>query len=100
MDGMRVKIDSHFRTNIPSIYAIGDVVAGPMLAHKAEEEGIAAVELMAGKAGHVNYNTIPGVIYTHPEVATVGMTEDEAKAKGAYLFLLLSSWKESIIYVL
>src|SRR5688572_6971397 len=82
MDGMRVKIDHHFRTNIPSIYAIGDVVVGPMLAHKAEEEGIAAVEIMAGKAGHVNYAAIPGVIYTHPEVATVGLSEDECKAKG------------------
>jgi dihydrolipoamide dehydrogenase len=82
MDGLRVKIDHHFRTNIPSIYAIGDVVTGPMLAHKAEEEGIAAVEIMAGKAGHVNYAAIPGVIYTHPEVATVGLTEDDCKAKG------------------
>jgi dihydrolipoamide dehydrogenase len=82
MDGLRVKIDHHFRTNIPNIYAIGDVVAGPMLAHKASEEGIAAVEIMAGKAGHVNYAAIPGVIYTHPEVATVGLSEDDCKAKG------------------
>jgi len=82
MDGPRVKTDSHFRTNIPSIYAIGDVIAGPMLAHKAEEEGIAVAEMLAGKAGHVNYNTIPSVIYTHPEVAWVGATEEELKAKG------------------
>ncbi|GAX80721.1 hypothetical protein CEUSTIGMA_g8156.t1 [Chlamydomonas eustigma] len=78
----RVAIDDHFRTNIPSIYAIGDVVQGPMLAHKAEEDGVAAVEIIAGKAGHVNYNTVPSICYTHPEVATVGITEDEAKAKG------------------
>jgi len=82
MDGLRVKIDKHFRTNIPSIYAIGDVVVGPMLAHKAEEEGVAAVEIMAGKPGHVNYAAIPGVIYTHPEVATVGLSEDDCKSKG------------------
>jgi len=82
MDGQRVKIDSHFRTNKSGVYAIGDVVVGPMLAHKAEEEGIAAVEIIAGKAGHVNYNAIPGVIYTHPEVATVGQTEEELKAAG------------------
>jgi len=82
MDRMQIKIDSHFQTNIPGIYAIGDVVAGPMLAHKAEEEGIAAVEIMAGKPGHVNYGAIPGVIYTHPEVATVGRTEDDLKKNG------------------
>jgi len=82
MDGLKVKTDNHFRTNIPNIYAIGDVIAGPMLAHKAEEEGIAAVEIIAGKAGHVNYGAIPGVIYTHPEVATVGQTEDELKKDG------------------
>jgi dihydrolipoamide dehydrogenase len=81
-DRARVKIDSHFRTNVPNVYAIGDVVAGPMLAHKAEEEGIAAVEIMAGKHGHVNYDAIPGVIYTHPEVASVGKTEAELKAAG------------------
>ena len=77
----RVVIDDHFRTNLPGIYAIGDVVAGPMLAHKAEEEGVAAAEIIAGKAGHVNYNIIPGVIYTDPEIAGVGMLESEAKAK-------------------
>lgn len=78
----QIKIDSNFQSNVPGIYAIGDVVAGPMLAHKAEEEGIAAVEIMAGKHGHVNYATIPGVIYTHPEVATVGRTEDDLKKNG------------------
>jgi dihydrolipoamide dehydrogenase len=81
-DRRMVKIDDHFRTNVPNVYAIGDVVAGPMLAHKAEEEGIAAVEIMAGKHGHVNYNAIPGVIYTHPEVATVGLCEEDLKAAG------------------
>ena len=78
----RVKVDEHFHTNIPGVYAIGDVIAGPMLAHKAEEEGIACVERIAGKAGHVNYDVIPGVIYTHPEVASVGLSEDQAKEKG------------------
>ncbi|KAJ9533465.1 hypothetical protein QJQ45_026518 [Haematococcus lacustris] len=107
----RVQVDDHFRTNVPSIYAIGDVIPGPMLAHKAEEDGVAAVEIMAGqvvevmagqvvevvagqvpiashhsahagRAGHVNYNTVPSICYTHPEVAQVGMTEDEAKKAG------------------
>ncbi len=78
----RVKVDAHFLTNVPGVYAIGDVIAGPMLAHKAEEEGIACVERIAGKAGHVNYDVIPGVIYTHPEVASVGLGEDLAKEKG------------------
>lgn len=82
MDGLKIKTDHHFRTNVPSIYAIGDVITGPMLAHKAEEEGIAAVEIMAGKAGHVNYLSIPGVVYTHPELATVGKTEEELKKEG------------------
>lgn len=77
-----VKIDDHFRTNIAGVYAIGDVVGGLMLAHKAEEEGIAAVEIMAGKAGHVNYKVIPGVVYTHPELAQVGLTEAEAQKEG------------------
>jgi len=77
----RIVIDDHYRTNLPGVYAIGDVVAGPMLAHKAEEEGVAAAEIIAGKPGHVNYNVIPGVIYTDPEVACVGMIESEAKAK-------------------
>ncbi|KXZ48195.1 hypothetical protein GPECTOR_29g102 [Gonium pectorale] len=78
----RVEVDSHFRTSVPSVYAIGDVIPGPMLAHKAEEDGVAAVEIMAGKHGHVNYATVPSICYTHPEVAYVGLTEDEAKAKG------------------
>ncbi|MGH8093034.1 MAG: dihydrolipoyl dehydrogenase [Chthoniobacterales bacterium] len=78
----RIKVDQRFRTNIPGIYAIGDVIAGPMLAHKAEEEGIACVELIAGKAGHVNYDVIPSIIYTNPELAGVGLTEDQAKEKG------------------
>jgi dihydrolipoamide dehydrogenase len=78
----RIKVDKHFRTNVEGIYAIGDVIAGPMLAHKAEEEGIACVENLAGKSGHVNYDAIPGIIYTNPELAGVGVTEDEAKAKG------------------
>lgn len=78
----RIKVDETFRTNVAGIYAIGDVIAGPMLAHKAEEEGIACVELIAGKAGHVNYDVIPGIIYTNPELAGVGLTEDFAKEKG------------------
>ena len=78
----RIKIDNHFRTNVEGIYAIGDVVAGPMLAHKAEDEGIACVEIIAGKAGHVNYDVIPGIIYTNPELAGVGLTEEQAKEKG------------------
>jgi len=82
MDGRMVKTDSHFRTNIPNIYAIGDVIKGPMLAHKAEEEGIAIVEYLHSGYGHVNYNAIPGVIYTHPEVATVGKTEEDVKEAG------------------
>ncbi len=78
----RIVIDDHFRTNVNGIYAIGDVVRGPMLAHKAEDEGIAAAEIIAGKAGHVNYGVIPGVIYTYPEVASVGQTEEELKEAG------------------
>ncbi|PYJ67139.1 MAG: dihydrolipoyl dehydrogenase, partial [Verrucomicrobia bacterium] len=78
----RIKVDEHFRTNVEGIYAIGDVIAGPMLAHKAEDEGIACVEIIAGKAGHVNYDAIAGVIYTNPELAGVGLTEDQAKEKG------------------
>lgn len=79
-DKGRIKTDAHFATNVAGIYAIGDVIAGPMLAHKAEEEGVALAEMLAGKAGHVNYNLIPGVIYTNPEVAWVGKTEEELKA--------------------
>jgi dihydrolipoamide dehydrogenase len=81
-DKKRIKIDQHFKTNVDGIFAIGDVVAGPMLAHKAEEEGIACVELIAGKSGHVNYDVIPGIIYTNPELAGVGLTEEQAKEKG------------------
>lgn len=74
----RIEVDSHFRTAVPSIYAIGDCIAGPMLAHKAEEEGIACVETIAGFAGHVNYDAIPGVVYTHPELAEVRQDEQRA----------------------
>jgi dihydrolipoamide dehydrogenase len=74
-----VKVDAHFQTNIKGVYAIGDLVPGPMLAHKAEEEAVAFVERLAGKVGHVNYATIPGVIYTHPEAAGAGLTEEAAK---------------------
>jgi dihydrolipoamide dehydrogenase len=75
----QIKTDSGWQTNIPSIYAIGDVVEGPMLAHKAEDEGMAVAEQIAGKNGHVNYQVIPSVIYTAPEVASVGLTEQQAK---------------------
>ena len=78
----RVETDGHFATNIPGIYAIGDVIAGPMLAHKAEDEGVALAERLAGQAGHVNYDAIPGVIYTAPEVASVGATEEQLKTAG------------------
>jgi len=79
----RVVIEPHsFATSAAGVFAIGDIVAGPMLAHKAEEEGIACVEQLAGKAGHVNYDTIPSIIYTHPEVAWVGKTEEQVKADG------------------
>ncbi len=78
----QVVIDSHFATNVPGVYAIGDVVRGPMLAHKAEDEGVALAEILAGQAGHVNYDVIPGVVYTSPEVASVGKTEEELKAAG------------------
>ncbi len=77
-----VKIDKHFRTNVPGIWAIGDVVGGAMLAHKAEDEGYAAAEQIAGQAGHVNYDAIPGVVYTWPEVASLGKTEEQLKAEG------------------
>ena len=79
----RVIVDPHFRTNVAGIYAIGDAVAGPMLAHKAEEEGVAAAEIIAGQAGHVNYDVIPNVVYTKPEIASVGKTEEELKGAGA-----------------
>ncbi|MEO4001204.1 dihydrolipoyl dehydrogenase [Mesorhizobium sp. CAU 1732] len=78
----RVAIDDHFLTSVPGVYAIGDVVRGPMLAHKAEDEGVAVAEIIAGQAGHVNYDVIPGVVYTSPEVASVGKTEEELKKAG------------------
>jgi dihydrolipoamide dehydrogenase len=78
----RIKVDKNFRTNVEGIYAIGDVITGPMLAHKAEDEGMASIEIIAGKAGHVNYQAIAGIIYTNPELAGVGLTEDQAKQQG------------------
>ncbi len=78
----RIRTDAHYATNVPGIHAIGDAIAGPMLAHKAEEEGVAMAEILAGKPGHVNYAVIPGVIYTAPEVATLGETEETLKAAG------------------
>jgi dihydrolipoamide dehydrogenase len=78
----RIVTDGHFRTNVAGIYAIGDVISGPMLAHKAEEEGVAIAEILAGQAGHVNYETVPGIVYTWPEVATVGKSEEELKSAG------------------
>ena len=81
-DRGQVKTDGHYATNIKGIYAIGDAITGPMLAHKAEDEGMAVAEVIAGKHGHVNYGVIPGVIYTHPEVASVGQTEEQLKDAG------------------
>jgi dihydrolipoamide dehydrogenase len=81
-DRGRLVVDHHFRTKLSHIYAVGDVIAGPMLAHKAEEEGVAVAEIIAGHAGHVNYDTVPGIIYTWPEVASVGQTEEQLKASG------------------
>ena len=81
-DKKRIKVDKHYRTNVDGIYAIGDVITGPMLAHKAEDEGMASIEIIAGKAGHVNYQAIAGIIYTNPELAGVGLTEDQAKEQG------------------
>jgi dihydrolipoamide dehydrogenase len=78
----KVKTDAHWRTNVAGIYAIGDVIDGPMLAHKAEDEGVAVAETIAGQAGHVNYDVIPGVVYAQPEIASVGKTEEELKAAG------------------
>ncbi len=80
--GGQIKTDDHWQTNVKGIYAIGDAIEGPMLAHKAEDEGMAAAEVIAGKHGHVNYNVIPGVIYTHPEVSNVGETEESLKEQG------------------
>ncbi len=82
MERGQVVIDPHFATNVPGVYAIGDVVRGPMLAHKAEDEGVALAEILAGQAGHVNYDVIPGVVYTSPEVAVVGKSEEDLKAAG------------------
>jgi dihydrolipoamide dehydrogenase len=81
-EGARVKVDAGLRTSVPSIYAIGDLVAGPMLAHKAEEEGAAVAELVAGKPGHVSYDAIPNIVYTHPELACVGLSEEQVKEQG------------------
>jgi dihydrolipoamide dehydrogenase len=78
----RVRVDGHYKSSVDGIYAIGDVIAGPMLAHKAEDEGIAVAEILGGQAGHVNYGAIPAVVYTNPEIASVGKTEDELKADG------------------
>ena len=78
----RVQIDAHFATSVKGVYAIGDVIAGPMLAHKAEDEGVACAEILAGQAGHVNYDVMPGVVYTTPEVSSVGKTEEELKQAG------------------
>jgi dihydrolipoamide dehydrogenase len=78
----RVAVDDHLRTNVPGLYAIGDLVRGPMLAHKAEEEGVAVAERIAGKPGHVNYQAVPSVVYTWPEVAQVGLTEEALKSQG------------------
>ena len=77
----RVIVDPHYATNVPGIFAIGDVIAGPMLAHKAEDEGIAVMELIAGHGGHVNYNVIPNVVYTAPELAGVGQTEESMQSR-------------------
>ena len=88
----QIKVDQDFKTNVNGIFAIGDVIPGPMLAHKAEEDGVAAVEIMAGLAGHVDYDLVPGIVYTSPEVATLGKTEDELKenkisySKGVFPF--------------
>jgi dihydrolipoamide dehydrogenase len=88
-----IQVDEHYRTNVEGVWAIGDVIPGPMLAHKAEEEGVAAVETMAGLSGHVNYDAIPGIVYTHPEVASVGKTQQELEAakvpfkKGTFPFM-------------
>jgi len=81
-DGGRIVVDHKFQTTVPGIYAIGDVIAGPMLAHRAEDEGMAVAEILAGQAGHVNYDVIPNVIYTYPELASVGKSEEELKEAG------------------
>ncbi|PDH58723.1 MAG: dihydrolipoyl dehydrogenase, partial [SAR116 cluster bacterium MED-G06] len=81
-DRGRIRVDARFETSVEDVYAIGDVIDGPMLAHKAEEDGVAAVEMMAGLAGHVDYDLVPGIVYTAPEVATLGKSEDALKADG------------------
>jgi dihydrolipoamide dehydrogenase len=81
-DKGRIRTDRRYRTNVEGIYAIGDVIAGPMLAHKAMDEGVALMEMLAGQAGHVNYETVPGIVFTWPEVASVGRTEEQLKADG------------------
>jgi len=78
----RIAVDERYATNLPGLYAIGDVIAGPMLAHKAEDEGVAVAEVIAGQAGHVNYGAIPNVVYTAPELASVGLSEEEAERQG------------------
>jgi dihydrolipoamide dehydrogenase len=78
----RIEVGDHFETSVAGIYAIGDVIRGPMLAHKGEDEGVAVAEIIAGQAGHVNYDVIPSVVYTSPEIASVGKTEEELKAAG------------------
>lgn len=78
----KIVVDSHFQTNVPGIYAIGDCIPGAMLAHKAEEEGVAFAEFLATGYGHVNYEAIPGIVYTHPEIASVGLTEEDLKQRG------------------
>jgi dihydrolipoamide dehydrogenase len=83
-DGKRIKVDDHFRTSLPGVYAIGDAVRGAMLAHKAEDEGVAVAEIIAGQPGHVNYDAVPNVVYTWPEVAAVGKSEDELKEEGRH----------------
>jgi dihydrolipoamide dehydrogenase len=82
-DRGRVEVDAHYQSSVAGIYAIGDVIPGPMLAHKAEEDGVACVEQMAGQKSHVNYNLVPAVMYTMPEVASIGKTEEQLKAEGA-----------------
>ena len=82
LKGGSIRVDSRFQTSVPGVYAIGDLIPGPMLAHKAEEDGIACVECIAGRAGHADYSIIPNVVYTHPEAASVGSTEEELKARG------------------
>ena len=81
-DRGRVKTNEHFETSVPGIYAIGDVITGPMLAHKAEDEGVAVAEILGGESGHVNYDAIPSVVYTWPEVASIGKTEEQLKEEG------------------